>query len=94
MNQRVIDGVLVTRPTRADVLDLAAGELAPDVFGRMGPVTEIFGRGISVKGLAYVCYYTRLSETSAISGSMTQDEPVPTIPAGVKWMRTAHYPNW
>ncbi|MEN6533253.1 MAG: hypothetical protein ABFD89_06290 [Bryobacteraceae bacterium] len=94
MNQREIDGVLVTRPTRADVESLSVGDLAPDVFGRMAPVSEVFARGDDINGRAYACYYTRFGERGGISGSIKEGEPVGTVPATSKWHTTTNYPNW
>jgi len=87
MRQQTIDGILVTRPTRQDIAALEVGDLAPDCFGGMSVVTEIFGRGEDIHGDLYVCYYTKHGENGAISGSMTQDETVPTVPVTRRWQR-------
>lgn len=46
------------RPLRAEIQALKVGDLAPDCFGRMSEVIDIFGRGDDIKGKAYVCYNT------------------------------------
>ena len=80
MRQTTINGVLVTRPTRDDIESLQVGDLAPDCFGKMSPVTSIIYRGVNVKGKAFVGFYTAFGENnSSISGSMTEDETVSTI---------------
>lgn len=80
MRQQVINQVLVTRPTRDDILSLQVGDLAPDCFGKMSPVTSITYRGTNVKGKAFIGYYTAFGDNNgAISGSMVEDETVPTI---------------
>lgn len=97
MNQRIIDGILVTRPTRDDVLNLQVRDLAPDCFGAMKPVTEIFGRGVNVHGKVFVCYCVEFGEpgtTSTISEGMTEEEPVATLPAVSRWHRSENFPRW
>lgn len=80
MRQQVINTVLVTRPTREDIESLQIGDLAPDCFGKMSPVTSIIFRGTNVHGKAFVGFYTEYGENNgAISGSMTEDETVSTV---------------
>lgn len=80
MRQSTVDNVLVTRPTREDVESLQIGDLAPDCFGKMSPVTSITYRGTNVHGKAFVGFYTAFGDNNgAISGSMVEDETVPTI---------------
>lgn len=88
MRQKMIDGVLVTKPTREDVRGLKVGDLAPDCFGGMRAVTRIYAAGDDVKGKAYVCYYTEHGPTSQISGSLGEDEIVATVPLVSKFCRT------
>lgn len=92
MNQRTIEGCLATRPTREDVEALQVGGLAPDVWGRMRAVTEIYARGEDTAGRAYVCYYTAMSATSSVSGSMKEGETVSTLPLVNRFGRVAEVP--
>ena len=95
MNQRTIDGILVTRPTRADVQGLKVGDMAPDVFGAMSLVVEVFAQQDDCNGRAFVCFYTAFgTDGGRMSGSMNEGEPVATLPAGSRWSRTADYPTW
>jgi hypothetical protein len=88
MNQRIIEGILVTKPTREDVQSLKVGDLAPDCFGKMSPVVRIYATGEDLHGRAYVLYYVAFGEAGgAISGAMTEDEIVPTVPVIDRWKR-------
>lgn len=51
--------ITVYRPTRADVEAVTVGELAPDCFGYMAEVKEIFARQEDCNGKLFVCYYTK-----------------------------------
>lgn len=50
-----------------------------DCFGNMAEVVNIIGCGTDVNGRAFVCFDTRLSETSTVSGSMKEDTIVRTF---------------
>lgn len=93
MKQQLFDGILITRPTRDDIESLSVGDLAPTVFGDMRKVTRIFASGMDTRGKVYVCYYTE-NEGFSISGSMTEGEPVATIPAGSEYNTTDRYPKF
>ena len=60
--------------------NLKVGDLARDCFGRLAPVTKIFGRGVDIDGMAYVCYYTRFgSHNSEISNSIKEGRVIRTV---------------
>lgn len=73
---------------REQIHNLKVGDLIErDLLGTgqytLTVVTEIFGRGTDLKGNAYICLYTRFSETSQISTSVTEGETrlrIPTNP--------------
>lgn len=93
MRQRMIDGVMVTRPTREDVLGLQVGDEAPDPFNKMRIVTRIYARGERPDGRLFVLYYTAFGERGAsISGELVEDEIVPTLPVLARWRRTECVP--
>jgi len=94
MNSRTIDGCLITRPSRDDVERLSVGDLAPTCFGTMATVTSITYRGIGITGKAYVGYYTEFGDGATISGSMTEGEPVATLPAGDRYKTIDCYPKF
>jgi hypothetical protein len=66
-------------PTREDVLGLNVGDLAPNCFGEMRAVTEIFGSGINVSGKAFVCYYAEFGPNSTMSHSLVEGEKVSIV---------------
>lgn len=73
-------------PTRSQVESLHVGDMAINPFGKMAEVTEVFARGVDVKGRAYICYYTRTgTETGSMSNSMTEGELVRTVPLTFKY---------
>lgn len=58
-----------------DVRNLKVGDFAPDCFGDMSEVTEIYGQQVDIKGNPFVCYYTKFSDNgSNISNSMKSGE--------------------
>jgi len=65
----------VTCPTREDIYNLKVGDIAPNCFGE-AEVTEIYALRDDYKGRAFVCYYTKLSDTSRISHSLREGEMV------------------
>lgn len=87
MRSRTIDGILVVKPTRDDILSLQVGDLAPTCFGTMARVVDIFGRGDDVHGRAYVCYYTEWGTNARLSHSLSEDEIVPTVPLTARFHR-------
>lgn len=89
MRQRIDnDGVLITTPTREDVLNLKVGDLAPDCFGNMKRVVDIYAQKDDVHGKAFVCYYTVWSDNAKMSHSIKEDETVATIPLVNKYKRS------
>lgn len=94
MNQQIIDGILVTRPTQDDILNLKVGDLAPDCFGRMSKVVEIYALSKDVKGKWFVCYYVEFGPNAKISESLKEGEPLSTVPATAKWSRSENIPKW
>lgn len=69
-------------PTRKEVEAVQVGSQAPDCFGRMAEVKEVFGRGDDINGKAYVCYYTYFgSNGGSISNSLKEDELLRSVEA-------------
>ena len=66
-------------PTREDIESLKVGDPALDAFGRWSPVKMIFAAGTNVRGGAYVCFYTKTSETSHCSQSYHEGGLVRTV---------------
>ncbi len=93
MNQKTIDGLLITKPTRQDVDSLKVGDIAPNCFGDNGIVREITYRGVDIHGKLYVGYYvTWHDETSRISSSLKEDEVLSTLPLTNRFNRRENYP--
>jgi hypothetical protein len=94
MNQRIVDGILITRPTREDIESLKIGDLAPDCFGNVSKVVTIFAKKEDISGKLFACYYVEFgSNGGTISNSIKEGEPVPTIPATSKYFSTRFYPS-
>jgi hypothetical protein len=94
INHKIIDGLLVVKPTRKDIESLKVGDYAPNCFGQFGKITEIYARGNNVHGKAYICYYTEWhGKDSSISESMEEDETLATIPLCGKYQRIKNFPK-
>ncbi|MCK9369893.1 hypothetical protein M0R04_08315 [Candidatus Dojkabacteria bacterium] len=97
--ERKLEGLLndntagwYAKPTLDDIESLQIGDLVPTCFGRLSPVTSISYRGVSIHGKAYVGYYQQFGENSTISGSMTENEYIATVPMTAKYNRRENYP--
>lgn len=62
--------------TRSMVERLSVGDTIPNCFGRLRRVTEIYGRGVSNKGRAFVRFYQEFGPSSTMSGSLVEGDPV------------------
>jgi hypothetical protein len=98
--ERKLDGLRLdktagwyARPTLDDIESLQVGDLVPDCFGTLSPITSIAYRGVDVHGKAYVGYYTKFSDNASISGSLKESEYLATVPMTSKYNRTENYPN-
>jgi hypothetical protein len=61
--------------TRDEVMNLRAGDLAPDWAGCMRPVVEIHAQRDDIHGKAFACYYTESpSGNGSASNSMKEGE--------------------
>jgi len=68
-------------PTVEDVLKLGPGHLAPNCFGQLAPVAEVFARGRDVEGRWFACYYVHHGDNGGmISESIKEGEIVRTVP--------------
>ena len=70
--------MMIFMPTREQVQSLKVGDFALDCFGKMREVVEVYAQKDDIIGRAFVCYYTKTSETSSTSMSMKEDEIVRT----------------
>lgn len=92
MRHQVIDGVTIYKPTFEEVQSLQVGDLVPNCFNCMKPVSRIYHRGTNINGKAYVLFYTQESENSQMSGSLVEDEFVLTLAVTAKWNRIENIP--
>lgn len=67
-------------PTAEWIAALQVGDMAPDCFGRMAEVTRISAKSEDIEGRPFVCLYTKLSETSQVSGSFKAGELHRSLP--------------
>ena len=74
IKHKVIDGILVVKPTRQNIDDLKIGDQAPNCFGRYGIVKEITYHGIDIHGQAYVGYYVGFGDNGTMSCSLKENE--------------------
>jgi hypothetical protein len=94
MNHKIIDGLLVCKPTRVDIESLKVGDFAPNCFGNFAKITEIYARGNNIHNKAYICYYVEWHGTdSSISESIEEGEIVPTLPLCSKYIRSENFPQ-
>ena len=66
-------------PSRKDVQNLQVGDLAPNAFGKLVPVSAISTRQEDVNGKLFVCYAVQGGEYSTITNLMKEDEVVRTM---------------
>lgn len=86
INHKVIDGLLVVKPTRQDIESLQVGDYAPNCFGKFGIVNKIAYRGIDVNGKAYVGYYVQWhGDGSSISETLKENRILMTVPLSNKY---------
>ena len=58
--------------TRIEIENLKIGNLVPNCFGKMMPIVSIYGRGISDKGKAFICFYQTFGSSSTMSNSIRE----------------------
>ena len=73
------------RPTRNDVETLQIGFLAPNPYGTLGRVVEIFSRGTDPNNRVYVGYYTETGAGGKVSSWMKEDEVYMSLPVCTKY---------
>ena len=61
-------------PTKEDVQNLNVGDQAYDWAGNLKTVDEISGRGIDIKGKAFVCFYLINGPHSRVSSSLKEGQ--------------------
>lgn len=94
IRHRIIDGILVVKPTRQDIENLKVGDYAPNCFGKFGKINSITYRGIDVNGKSFIGYYVQWhGENSSISESLKEDEILSTVPLTAKYNTTEFVPN-
>lgn len=75
-------------PSEEWIQSLQEGDFVPDCFGQLNAITRIHARGVDISGRVYICFYTRFSETSTMSGSFKVGELHRTV--GISGRHTSH----
>jgi hypothetical protein len=71
-------------PTRDEVMNLRAGDLAPDWAGCMRPLVEIYARRDDINGRAFACYC--IADTSgSSSNSIKEGELLRTVALSARY---------
>ena len=94
MNHKIIDDVVVERPTREDIYGLRVGDMALNPFGRYAPVTRIYAQKDDINGKAFVCYYTTLGTGAAVSNTAQEGEVTATLPVLQKYKQVRLVPTF
>lgn len=81
IRHKIIDGLLVVKPTRQDIENLKAGDYAPNCFGKFAKVNQIMYKGYDKHNKAYIGYYVQWhGEYSSVSMALKEDEILMTVP--------------
>lgn len=66
--------------TKEIIESLQVGDVLPNCFGEMKPITSIFGKGVSrYNGKMFLCFYQQFGETSTMSNSISEGQKVSII---------------
>jgi hypothetical protein len=60
------------KETREFIRSLKVGDLAPNCFGQMKKVTNIFASGIDRHGKEFICFYAEFSTAAKMSMTLTE----------------------
>jgi hypothetical protein len=60
--------------TRQQIESLQIGDLVPNCFGQMKPITRITCKSEDIKGKFFACFYQKFGETSEMSHSVKEGE--------------------
>lgn len=66
-------------PTKSEVINLMAGDLVTNCFGKLVEVTRIIYRGQDINGRCYVGFYTKFGIDAEMSQTIKEDENIFTI---------------
>lgn len=65
---------ITTAPTAQQIELLKIGDIVPNVFGKLSPVTKITHKGTDINGKKFACFYTQFSDSATMSGSIKEGE--------------------
>jgi hypothetical protein len=65
--------MLVSTFTRQQIENFKVGDLLPNCFGEMKPITKINHKGYDVNGKLFITFYQQFGETSQMSNSIKED---------------------
>jgi len=62
--------------TRQQIESLQIGDLLPNCFGEMKPITEIYHKGEDINGKLFACFYQEFGKDATMSNSAKEGEPI------------------
>lgn len=65
--------------TREMIENIKVGDILPNYFGKMKPITEIHHRGNDANGKLYVYFYQKFLEDSTMSNTLKEGQKI-TLP--------------
>lgn len=65
--------------TRQQIENLKVGDLLPNCFGQMKPITKINHIGYDVNGKLFITFYQKFGSTSEMSNSIKEGNELFTI---------------
>lgn len=65
--------------TSNDIDNLMVGDILPNCFGKLMPITSIHHKGTDINGKKFACFYQKFSDNSTMSNSAKEGEVVFTI---------------
>lgn len=70
---------ITTTPTREQIDNLMVGDIVPNCFGELRPITTIHAKREDINGKLFACFYTKFGDNSALSGSLKEGEAIITL---------------
>ena len=67
---------------RQQLESLKVGDLVPNCFGQMKPITRITCKDEDIKGRFFVCFYQQFGESSEMSNSLKECDNMVMVNCG------------
>jgi len=65
--------------TGLDIDNLMVGDIVPNCFGKLMPITSIHHKGTDINGKKFACFYQKFSDNSTMSNSAKEGQAIYTI---------------